>query len=425
MTGAETSGQADVTGRGRLGARFGLLWTAAAASGAGDGVALSAAPLLASTLTGDPRLIAGVTMALTLPYAVFGLPAGVLVDRLPRVRSMAVIDFVRTGVLAVFTLLLAAKLVSIGALYVCFFLVGTGETYFRNASQTLVPSLVPRRQLERANGRLLATETATLQFIGPLLGSALFVLAAVSPFALDTMSFLVSALLLTRLRRLIATPAPDAAQRPPAPGVLADMTTGARWLVRHPLLRDLALTSATLNLVVGAVMAVLVVYTKQVLGLGAVGYGVVLACQAVGAVIAAPLVPVLVRRFGRDHGLVVMAVIFLAANATLWAVRTPVAAGFALLLLASGSVTWDVIVMTLRQTLIPGELLGRVNSVYRLVSWGALPVGAGIAGVIAHAFGAAAVYGCCALLMVPVTARLVVGDRRRWVATALANERND
>lgn len=410
-----------VAGKPRLGSGFNRFWLAAGLSGAGDGISLAAAPLMASKLTDDARLIAGVTMALTLPYVVFGIPAGVLVDRFDRRRSMAVVDFVRFGAVAAFTLAVLFGQPSLALLYLVFFVIGTGETYFRNASQALVPSLVPREALMHANGRLVATQNATTQFIGPMAGAALFLVAAWLPFGVDAMTFLVSAVLLSTLRPAEQPAAFLAA--PPAKGVLkgllGDMTTGAKWLWRHRLLRNLAAMAGSLNFVASGAMAVLVVYAHETLGLNDFGYGALLAAEAAGAVLAAPFAPALVRRIGRDHALVVVAAAHVVACLVLWLVPIWWTTVLAFFVAACGAVTWDVVVVALRQTLIPDRLQGRVNSAYRLVAWGAIPLGAGAAGVVSHAFGPPAVYGFGAAVMALVMVRMLVGARRRWITNAL------
>jgi MFS family permease len=401
--------------RGRLGREFSKLWIASSVSAIGDGTSLTAAPLLASTLTSDPRAIAGVTVALTLPYVLFGIPAGVLADRVDLRRSMARIDFFRCTLLVLFALSVAFGRARLPLMYACFFLIGTGETFFRNAAQILVPFVVRERHLVEANGLLMGAQQAGNRFVGPLLGSALFVLAPAVPFGFDAATFLLSAALLTWLRTAVPTRGSDAAVHAQRPGLLADMATGARWLIRHRVLRNLALASGAINLVSTGGLAVLVVYTHRVLGLGNLGYGVLLACQAIGAIAAARLAPVVVERIGAARTLVAVVAAFGTGSFAIWLLSSSWAVGFALALSACANVTWDVVVVVLRQTVIPRPLQGRVNAVYRLVSWGAMPIGAGLAGVVSKSLGVSAVYGLGAVAMAAVAVPLALGARRRWL----------
>ncbi|HEX2297335.1 MAG TPA: MFS transporter [Pseudonocardiaceae bacterium] len=400
-----------------LGRSYSTLWTAASVSALGDGLTLTAAPLMAASLTDDPRLIAAVTVSLTLPFVVFGIPAGVLVDRCNRRRAMVVIDLARS--IAMLTLAVTALLgaAHLAVLLVCLFLVGAGETLYRNASQAIVPAIVARPMLIPANARLEASQTVGSQFLGPLIGSALFVIAPWLPFGFDAATFLVSAVLLTRLRIRPMERRPTAG--PARTPFLRDMATGVRWLVRHRLMRALALTAAAINLVVSGSTAILVVYSSQVLGLSELGFGVLMACEALGAVLAVRLAPAVVRRIGQDWSLVAVVLAQSAACVMLWVGPWRVTAGAAIALIACAGVTWNVVVVALRQTLVPDELQGRVNSVYRLVAWGALPVGAALAGVIAQQSGSAAFYGVGALLSALIAIPLAVGALRGWVSSAL------
>lgn len=413
------------------GREFGKLWTASSASAIGDGVALTAAPLMASALTTDPRLIAGVTTALTLPYALFGIPAGVLVDRFDRRRSMAVLDFFRGCALLAFTLLVVFRMSSLIALYACFFLVGACETYYRNAAQAIVPAVVPGHLLVVANGRMVAAQKAANSFVGPLLGSAIFLLAPALPFGADSASFFLSAVLLLQLRLAGRQPAGRPADPPAASrrtGLIRDMATGVRWLLGHALLRNLSLGAGLINLVVFGWLAVLVVFTRRVLGLGDFGYGLLLACEAAGALLASGVAAPVVRRAGRDWTLVLVAFALAADGLIVWQAPGPWAVGAALMLGACAGVTWDVVVVALRQTLIPAHLQGRVNSVYRLIAWGSIPVGSTLAGVIAGTWGTRAVYGLGAGVMAVIAAWLAVGAHRNWIGKAgggISDDRGD
>jgi MFS family permease len=395
----------------RLGGDFSRLWWSAAVSSLGDGATIAASPLLASRLTDDPRLIAAASIAFTAPFILFGIPAGLLGDRLDIRKMMVRVDIVRAGLLAVLAVGILGGWGRLPLLYACMFLLGVGEVLSRNAAQVLVPFITPKAGLSTANARIMAAQEAGTGFVGPLLGALMFGVAVALPFSLDASTFLCSAVLVSRIRRTRPIEhGPDRA------GMASEMMAGARWLFSHHLMRSLALVSCLINLTGNAMLAVLVVYSGKVLHLGPFGYGVLLACQAVGAVGAVRLAPVVAKRLGREGALVATAVLITASETALAAVPSVYAAGAALTVFACGTVTWNVVVVVLRQTLVPQHLLGRANSVYRLVAWGGLPIGAAAGGIVAAEVGTRAVFGSGAVVMALVAVALFVGARRHWIS---------
>ncbi|MCY0931121.1 MFS transporter [Streptomyces sp. H27-H1] len=397
----------------RLGADFSRLWWSAAVSSLGDGATIAAGPLLASQLTDDPRLIGAASVAFTVPFILFGIPAGLLGDRVDIRKMMVRVDVARAVVLAVLTAGILGGWGGLPLLYVCMFLLGTGEVIGRNAAQVLVPFITPKAGLSTANARIMAVQEAGTGFVGPLLGALMFGVAVALPFGVDAATFLCSAVLLSRIRRTRPIErGPDRA------GVMSEMMAGARWLFSHHLLRSLALVSCLINLAGNAMLAVLVVHSGKVLDLGPFGYGVLLACQAVGAVLASRFAPALTERLGREGALVATAVLITVSETVLAAVPSVYAAGAALAIFACGTVTWNVVVVVLRQTLVPQHLLGRANSVYRLVAWGGLPIGAAAGGIGAAEVGTRAVFGAGAVVMAVVAVALFVAARRQWITRA-------
>jgi MFS family permease len=410
---ASTTDKADAQ-RPALGRDFSRLWWSAAVSSLGDGATIAAAPLLATRLTDDPRLIGAASVAFTAPFLLFGIPAGLLVDRIDIRAMMVRVDVGRAVLLAVLTIGILGGWGGLPLLYVCMFLLGVGEVLCRNAAQVLVPFITPQAGLSTANARIMAAQEAGTGFIGPLLGALMFGVATALPFGVDAATFLCSAVLISRIRRT----RPVEREPDRAAGVLSEMLAGARWLFSHHLLRSLALVSCLINLAGSAMLAVLVVHSGKVLGLGPFGYGVLLACQAVGAVLASRFAPALTERLGREGALVATAVLITTSETVLAAVPSVYAAGVALAIFACGTVTWNVVVVVLRQTLVPQHLLGRANSVYRLVAWGGLPVGAAAGGIVAAEVGTRAVFGGGAVVMAVVALGLLVGARRKWIARA-------
>jgi MFS family permease/transposase len=366
------------------------MWTAAALSYCGDGIVLSAAPLTAAMLTSDPRLIAGLTLAATLPWPLFCLVSGAIVDRVDRIRLMWRIDLLRAVIMAALTVSFVAGRPSMQILLACFFCLGTAETFFANAAQAALPSIVPSEKLPSANGRLQAAELVLSQLAGPPLGSILFVLGAALPFGLDSSSFLLSAGLLLLIRRPRVMPMPT----PPVPqtSLRRQIAEGMRWLWGNSQLRLLAILTGLINLLTEATMSVLIIFSKNVLRIGDVGYGYLLAIAALGGVAASIIGPRLSARIGDRRTLLAVLMIQCCTQLAIFYTSSFVPVAAALALAAFGIVMWNIVTISLRQTIVPDHLLGRVNSVYRFVSWGMLPVGAFLGGITAAALGTRAVF---------------------------------
>jgi MFS family permease len=414
----------------RIGREFAKLWVASAVSGAGDGIALTAAPLLALSLTRDPRLIAGVTTALTLPYLLFSLPAGVIIDRVDRRRAMARVDAFRAVLLAGFTVLTITHVVDLAALYACFFLIGTCETFFRNSSQTLVPQVVEREALSDANGRMMGGEIVMNEFLGPMTGGLLFSLAAAVPFAIDAASFAISSTLLVRLRPPAELqppkpekPADNPAEKPAPTGLLRELRAGLRALWRHQVLRSMALIAGVINLVSYGMLGVLVLFAREDLHVSKTGYGLLLGASAVGGVLAARFGPVLIRAMGNEWALLLAIALQAASSLALFLTSQPLLAAAMLAVDSYGVVQWNVNAILLRQTLVPHGMLGRVNGVYRFIAWGTLPLGAICGGFLASAFGVRSVFSAGAIGLTAVLVYLVRMASRRTITNAIKTEK--
>jgi predicted MFS family arabinose efflux permease len=368
----------------RLGANYWKLWTASTVSNLGDGVSLAALPLLAATLTRDPRLVAGLATAAALPWLLFALISGALVDRLDRRRVMWVVDLARGGLVAVIAIAVFTDRASIVLLYVVAFCLGTAETLFDNAAQAIMPNLVERDQLETANGRQYSAELVSNAFVGPPLGSLLFSTALAAPFWVDSASFVVAAALVAMIR--VSRPIPNGAtasreQR----SLFREIADGIRWLNAHHLLRTLALLLGTVNFAGQMAMGTFVLFTQDRLGVSERRYGLMLASLAAGGVVGGLVAGRLTRRVGQARSLLVV----LAGSSVLLVVigltRDPVFVAALLAMNGLLGVWWNVITVSLRQQIIPDELLGRVNSVYRTVGWGSIPLGALAGGFLANA----------------------------------------
>jgi MFS family permease len=378
--------------RPRLGADYWRLWWANAISSTGDGAFVAALPLLAVTITRDPRLVAVVTAAGYLPWLLLSLPAGALVDRYDRAALMRRAQAVQAAVVALVAILVLFQVASIAVLGVAGFVLGSAEVFFSNAAQSILPALVPPGLLPEANGNQEVSLTVGESFLGPPAGSLLFAAAAALPFGFDAASFAGSAALLARLPRTSqGTGLPKATIR-------AQVTEGLRWLRRHRLLRVVAVLLGVLNFANQMGQAVLVLLATQTLHVGTRGYGLLLAATAVGSVAGGLLNPMVTRRLGPLPSLIVAGAADAAAFVGIGLAPGPAVA--ALMLAGQGfAVTmWNVVTVSLRQQVVPAHLLGRVNSVYRMLGWGLMPVGALAGGFIAHAAGLRAPYIVAGLL---------------------------
>ncbi len=394
-----------------------LLWAANGISSLGDGALLAALPLLAATLTRDPRLIAGVTAWGTLPWLLAALPAGALADRSDGRRLMSRAQWLQGALVTVLAVLSVVHAGQIAVLYLVAFAIGVAETAVKAAGQTLVPDIVPPDQLERANGRFGATQFAAEEFLGPPLGSLLFALATPLPFWVDAVTFAISALLVARLRvrRRHRPPLPPG---PPLPPRTVNVWEGLRWLARHPLLRVLSGLAAVANLANTMALSTLVLFATQRLHLGPGGYGVLLGAMAAGGVLGSLLSRVAIEHLG-GRAVVTTTILLTPAAQLAIAVlgRDPVTVAALAVVGSACASLWNVATMSLRQRLVPADLRGRVGNAGLALAWGAQPVGAVLGGLAAGAFGMAAPWLLAGLLRL-VTALVALPALRRWPSPA-------
>ncbi|GIH18624.1 MFS transporter [Rugosimonospora africana] len=362
------------------------MWWAAAADSVGDGAFAAAVPLLAVTVTRDPRLVSVVSAATYLPWLLLSLPAGALVDRRDRVRLMWGSQAVQAVIVGLLAALVAVRHLTIPGLAVIAFGLGVCEVVFGNASQAVLPDIVAPSLVHRANAHQYTATVAGETFVGPPLGSMLFAVAVALPFGVDAGSFVLSAVLLAKLpvRR-----SGSAAGHPPFRTAIVN---ALRWLAGHRLLRTLAVLLGVNTFCFQLGTVTLVLLATSTLHLSQRGYGWLLAAGAVGSVLGGLVNARIVARIGSLPALLVA----LAANVAVFLGIgfSPNATVLGALLAAGGFATtiWSVVTVSLRQRLVPAELLGRVNSAYRMVGWGLIPLGALAGGLTAHVFGLRAAY---------------------------------
>lgn len=399
-----------------LGPAYRRLFAAASVSNLGDGIGLVAYPWLASAVTRNPLLISVVVVAQRLPWLLFSLPAGVVTDRYDRAKIMigsnlaravctASVAFIVLGrqddlpspdQLAAGTNLAEGTDVGLYVLVlVATVLLGIGEVLYDNANQSFMPHVVEDHQLEKANGRLWSAETVANSFVGPPFGAWLLVGLFALPFFVDAISFALGALFIALIStrgkaagsafphsgtEIDAGIDPQTGQPVERPSWTADIKEGFGWLWRHEFLRWLAIILGLLNMFGVLSTASLVLFAQEELETSPTEFALMTIGTAVGGIVGGWTASAISRRIGPGPSLwltligggLASIVIGLSSSWLLVAVM------FAFYMMVA--VLWNVITVSLRQTIIPDHLLGRVNSVYRFFAWGMMPLGALLSG---------------------------------------------
>ncbi|MFG1807670.1 MFS transporter [Streptomyces sp. NPDC049040] len=381
-----------------LGSGFRRTWSASVISAAGTGVHFASFPLLAAQITHSPGELSLVTAVGSLPWLLLALPAGAVVDRGDPRHVMVVSDVGRAVVLLLLTAALAEHRLGLPALVTASGLLGAGEVFFDCASLAFLPRLVAAADLESANGRLYSGMQAGQNFVGQLVGGGLFRLSRTLPFLLNALSFVTSAVLLHGVRGT------EPARRERLPGGFGQQIVhGVRICLANRPFVALTLISALMNAIYLGELALLVLFSTRVLHLPIAFYGTQLTALAVGALLGGMLTPRLRDRFGRLRLLAVAPMVVGATSVALGLSSTWYPAIAAFLVMGSASMVWNVVAVSLRQTLMPADLIGRANSVYRLVSWGAMPLGSVCFGLAAAAWGLRAPFIAGGALLVLAT----------------------
>ncbi|MGI9388671.1 MAG: MFS transporter [Boseongicola sp.] len=361
-----------------------LLFSATAISNLGDGVSALALPWLATLITRDPTLIALVAFATRLPWFLFAIPAGALVDRGDRRRLIFQADVIRTALTAgIIALILAipafppghSEATFIFALATLAFLLGSAEVISDNSSQTLLPSVVEKQDLETANGQLWSVEQVIGSFVGPPLAGVLIALAVPAPFLLDAFTFALAAWLVW------AISLPPRA-KPAKRALLTEIGEGWQWMRSHPMVLRVAIILGLLNGAVFMSLTVLVLVSQEILRLSAFGHGILLTAGAAGGVVGGLLGPRIVARLGAVNSVRLALVIFPIPYLVIGLTSSSVIVGIALFFEMLAGLIWNIVTVSWRQRIIPDDILGRVNSLYRFFGWGLMPFGALIGGLI-------------------------------------------
>ncbi|WP_406399146.1 MFS transporter [Streptomyces uncialis] len=412
-----------------------------------DGIIKIALPVLATGITDSPGQVAAVALALTLPWLLVSLPAGVLADRADRRRLLWLAGGIRLLAIGWLIQTVTSDSTTIGTLAAVGAVLGTAEVIAQTSETALIPALVPRAERERANAWIAGVETAANEFCGPMIGGLLLTAGTGIALGSTWVAYLAAALLLLLLTGRFRAVRTTKDEAPTEPGTgtgtetgtgtgtetgtgtgtgtaprtgraprAREFTEGLRYLWHHRLLRTTTLILTVLGASWGAWLALMPLVAKETMGLDARQYGIVLSALGVGGLAGTLAVTRINRLLGRRWAmfadllgtLAMMAVPVLTTQ--VWAVATAAFIG------GMGGTLWTVNSRLIAQNTVPDALMGRYSSAARLIGWGGMPIGAGLIGVLAEAFGtrvAFLVFAAAVAATIPPFLRIVTTDELR------------
>lgn len=366
-----------------MGKAFNRLWSVSLVSNLSDGVLLAAAPLLAITLTDNTILISLLGAMVMLPWLLFAIPIGTLVDRVDRRFILAGTNLLRSGVVGALAFAIAADVVTIYLLIIAAFIIGTCEVAADTTSQSLIPQILDKEHFEKANSRLQISETVVQGFIGAPLSGFLYALAIYIPFFFNSVGYIVSAILALSMPIHFLQNVRNKKPKSEQNKFVADMKFGISYLFNHKLLRRLVLTTSFIGVCYSMGTATIVLFMVKELELPEPLFGLVLTVQALGGLIGALIAPHASKRFGR--GKVMTFGIFSSSFVLLLQGFSPNIYFFVLLsaFTAFTISQWNILLMSTYQSVIPNEIYGRIHGTRRTLVWGMMPIGSILGGVLA------------------------------------------
>lgn len=367
----------------KLGSAFNKLWSASAASNLVDGLLKTAAPLLAVTLTQDPFLISALGALTLLPWLLFAIPIGGVVDRVNRRQLLALANLIRFGSIALLAVTVGFGLITLPILFAASFLFGVGEVLYDTAIQSMIPQVLEKNQLDRGNAQLQVTSVTLGEMIGAPVGGFMFAASIALPFYFGAAGVVLAGVLIFTIPRSYSIHQDPATKPQERQRFWSEIRFGLKYLSGNEVLRKLVILTSILGFFYSAATSTLVLFVTQELGAPATVFGFLFAAGAVGALLGALIAPKLSERFGRGEALAVAIVlagllIILQGLSPNYVVLAVVAAGSAMVVSV-----WNVLLMSIYHQIIPTELFGRIHGARRTLVWGLMPPGALLGGLIA------------------------------------------
>ena len=367
-----------------MGPAFNRMWASSIISNLSDGILIAAAPLLAISLTDSTVLISAIGAMVMLPWLLFAIPIGVIVDRADRRFILAGANATRSAVVGLIALLIATDRISIYWLLFSAFVIGVCEVAADTTAQSLIPQILEEKNFEKGNSRLQISETVIQGFVGAPLSGFIYAIAISLPFFINSLGLAVAALLALSIPiKYLQDVRKDDVDKEKKKFV-ADMKFGIRYLYNEKVLRRLVVTTALIGVCYSMGTATMVLFIIKELELPKQLFGVILTIQGIGAIAGAFLAPRLSKKFGRSYvmtfGITSSSVVLLLQG------FSPNIYVFVALATFGGFAVsqWNILLMATYQTVIPNELYGRIHGTRRTLVWGMMPIGSLLGGVLAH-----------------------------------------
>lgn len=367
-----------------IGRDFSRVWTTSLITNLVDGVLRLSAPLLAVSLTEDPVLIGLLGALGLLPWLFFAIPIGAFVDRADRKKTFILGNLIRSAIVLFIAFSISQDFINIWILLTCVFLFGICEVLVDTTSQAVLPQILDKSNFEKGNSRLQISEVIVAQFAGSPLSGLLYAIAIALPFYFSTAGFLLAALIiaLTTFQKNL-NPERNEGQKEEKLGLVGDIKFALNYLYQDKEIFAIVAITTSIGFFYSLSNAIAPLFVLKELNVAPALFGVTLAIQGIGALLGSVMAPLASKTLGRGKALGLN--LFLASIMIVFTGLAPnvyVFVGITVVIGFTISV-WNILLMSLYQSLIPSHLYGRIHGARRTIVWGLMPIGSVIGGFIA------------------------------------------
>lgn len=367
----------------KLGRNFHKLLGGVSLTMIGDGLTLISIPWIATTLTDQSFLISMVSAAMVLPWLLFSLPVGVLIDRISHQRLMVFSSLFRFMILALLVLLIFYEWIHITLLVVFTFFIGVAKVIFDSTAQTTVPKVVGKQQLEKANGYMVTSISTMDDIVGKGLGGILLSFGLFVPLLIDAMTALLTIPILLTISGAFREGRTETSQSTVKQNFFQELKSGIKWVWENRLIRNLAMISILVTTMFSSLVSIQVLFIQEILGLGSSGFGLLMAIAAIGAILGGQLSGWLKHLLGTNKGMLLSLLIIGISLGLVGIISRHWSVVAILFIIGNFSVViWNVFRLSFLQRITSEDKIGRVLSIFRFVSWGMSPLGMLLGGAI-------------------------------------------